>query len=180
VPDSVVPENMDAPCNICGRGWPYHVERCSYRVTFEERDAALAALTQAETERDEARATTHGPGAESSDDWCVDCGHHVSLHENGKCAYWTDLCACGGFLARSSALASEAERADYQGRVAMLEAALDEQAKLYKAGRAAAVAEAERLREALMKIAAPDRDYVYAKVIARAALAVSAADKETT
>jgi len=45
---------------------------------------------------------------------------------------------------------------------------------------AAAVAEAQRLREALMKIAAPDRDYVYAKVIARAALAVSAADKETT
>lgn len=41
--------------------------------------------------------------------WCVDCGHHISLH-NSFCTYWTGLCDCKGFVSRSEALAAIAGR----------------------------------------------------------------------
>lgn len=54
---------------------------------------------------------TKGPASEKNmDDWCVDCGHHKSLHHLNPseriCKYWTDLCECKGFISRSEAIAA--------------------------------------------------------------------------
>lgn len=38
-----IPENLDAPCNICGRGWPYHEPACVYRQSAKELTDARAA-----------------------------------------------------------------------------------------------------------------------------------------
>lgn len=50
----------------------------------------------------------NGPGAESNpEEWCIDCGHHASVHKNEKnraCNYWTGSCKCQGFVSRSTAL----------------------------------------------------------------------------
>jgi hypothetical protein len=40
------PENKDAPCNICGRGWPYHHDSCAYAQTAKENLQLKAALRQ--------------------------------------------------------------------------------------------------------------------------------------
>ena len=48
-----IPEQKDAPCNICGRGWPYHYERCSYLMTANALADALARAERAEQERDQ-------------------------------------------------------------------------------------------------------------------------------
>lgn len=39
-----IPENHDAPCNICQRGWPYHAEACAYAATARDRDKLYDAL----------------------------------------------------------------------------------------------------------------------------------------
>ena len=41
-----VPEHTDQPCNICGRGWPYHETVCAYVGNVRDLQAA-----QAEVER---------------------------------------------------------------------------------------------------------------------------------
>lgn len=38
------------------------------------------------------------------DEWCIDCGHHTSVHIEGKCNYWTGDCECEAFVSRSEAL----------------------------------------------------------------------------
>lgn len=59
-------------------------------------------------ERPQTSQEAHGPAAEKRpDEWCVDCGHHVSVHRSvggTKCGYWTDLCECSVFVSRSQAL----------------------------------------------------------------------------
>jgi hypothetical protein len=44
--DREVPENRKAPCNICGRGWPYHHDACAYKQTAIEAKRYRSALEQ--------------------------------------------------------------------------------------------------------------------------------------
>lgn len=44
--ESAVPEDKNAPCNICGRGWPYHYDACAYKQTANEVKRYRAALEQ--------------------------------------------------------------------------------------------------------------------------------------
>lgn len=43
-----IPENKDAPCNICGRGWPYHWPACAYAGNDRDRRTAEARVVALE------------------------------------------------------------------------------------------------------------------------------------
>lgn len=45
-----LPENNDAPCNICGRGWPYHEDACAYKQTALENEGLRRALERVRNE----------------------------------------------------------------------------------------------------------------------------------
>lgn len=83
---------MDEICKNCGHSKSSHPS-CAFCdcKTFELED-----VTQEK-----------GPASEvDMDDWCIDCGHHITVHnmDSNKCKYWTDLCECKGFVRRSEAL----------------------------------------------------------------------------
>lgn len=46
VPIRPIQENKDAPCNICGMGWPYHIETCAYMGTYKDLLAANARIEE--------------------------------------------------------------------------------------------------------------------------------------
>lgn len=49
------PEDKKRPCNICGRGWPYHENSCSYKCAAQAAEALSARLREAEQELDQVR-----------------------------------------------------------------------------------------------------------------------------